>query len=151
MKVRKEASKNGGYHITVEVGGRVWNSYWSAPGESVDHAGLEYLTDRYPIITTKKRAEEFKRQYKNLWIEVSPYQLELMQHCIGLNYSKRPYRNRFFTWENDEDWSLLVNKGLANKGTEHPNNDGHVYFWLTKQGVEYVLGKSVSDNVYKEL
>ncbi|AUM96114.1 TPA: hypothetical protein LA742_004177 [Clostridium botulinum] len=75
MKVRKEASKNGGYNITVEVGGRVWNSYWSAPGKSVDHAGIEYLSDRYPIITTKKRAEEFKRQYKQLWMEVIEYQV----------------------------------------------------------------------------
>ena len=68
MKVSKKFS-NGGYHITVEIGGKEYSSYWSAPGDSIDHAGLQYITDRYPIIKTEKRAVEFKRLYKNLWLE----------------------------------------------------------------------------------
>ena len=67
MKVSKEPGKSSGFNISDEIGGRVWSSYWSAPGESIDHAGLRYLSDRYPIIKTEKRAAEFKKQYKGLW------------------------------------------------------------------------------------
>jgi hypothetical protein len=150
IKVSKSLS-NGGYHITVEIGGREWSSYWSAPGDSIDHAGLRYITDRYPIIRTEKRASEFKRQYKNLWIEVTPYQLELMQHSIGLGRAKKPYRNYFFTQADDKNWNELVIKELVIKGTNHPNNDEYIYFYLTKLGVEFSIGKKVTDNEYKEL
>jgi len=151
MKVRKEVSPNGGCYILVGIGSREWSSYWSAPSESIDHAGLSYITDRYPIIRTDKRAVEFKRQYKNLWIKVTPYQLELMQHSIGLGHAKKPYRNYFFTQENDEDWNSLVTKELAIKGTKHPNNDEYIYFYLTKLGVEFSTGKNVTDDYYKKL
>lgn len=151
MKVSKELSKNGGYYIFVEIGDKRYSSYWSAPSESVDHAGLKYLTDRYPVISTGKRATEFKRQYKNLWIKVTNEQLELMKHTLGLNYKDKPYRNRFFTQEDDKDWDELVEKGLAIKGTNHPNNDEFVYFWCSKEGAEFVTGKKISDERYKEL
>lgn len=68
MKVSKESGKHSGYFIYVEVGGKIWSSYFEAPSESVDHAGLKYLKERFPIITTEKRAIEFKEQYKKLWI-----------------------------------------------------------------------------------
>jgi hypothetical protein len=152
LKVRKESGKYSGYNVIVEIGNKSWSSYFSAPSESVDHAGLKYLTDRYPIITTEKRAEEFKRLYKNLWIDITEYQLDLMKHSLGISYKKKkPYRNYFFTQENDKDWNELVEKGLAMKGTKHPNNDEFIYFWCSKQGVEFVLGKSVSEKLYKEL
>ena len=81
MKVSKRFS-NGGYYIKVEVGSKVSTSYWSAPGESIDHAGLQYITDRYPMIRTEKRAAEFKRLYKNLWIESkqSKYLVVTLRH-----------------------------------------------------------------------
>ena len=68
MELTKKFS-NGGYNITVKVGDREYSSYWSAPGETIDHAGLKYISDRYPMIRTEKRAAEFKRLYKELWIE----------------------------------------------------------------------------------
>lgn len=103
------------------------------------------------MINSKLKAETFSRLYKNLWIEITPYQLELMQHCIGIVGKKKPYRNYFFTQETDENWNELVEKGLAEKGTKHPNNDEYIYFWLSRQGVEFVLGKSVSSKIYDEL
>lgn len=68
MKVSKESGKHSGYYVCVEIGGRVWKSFFEAPSESVDHAGLKYLQDRFPIVTTEKRATEFKKQYKKLWV-----------------------------------------------------------------------------------
>jgi hypothetical protein len=74
-----------------------------------------------------------------------------MQHCVGIGRKKKPYRNYFCTQETDKNWNELVEKGLARKGTKHSNDDEFIYFWLSKQGVEFVLGKSVSDKVYYEL
>jgi len=102
------------------------------------------------MITTEIKRKQFFALYNNLWIEITDYQKELMQHCIGLGRSKKPYRNYFFTQEDDKDWNELVEKRLAIKGTKHPNGDEFIYFWLTKQGVEFVLEKSISDKVYKD-
>jgi hypothetical protein len=151
MKLEKRSGKYSGYCIDLIIGGRKYESYWDSPPTSVDHVGLEYANGRYPVIATKKRLREFKDLYKNLWIEVTEYQFKLMQHCIGISKNKRPYRNFFFTQENDTNWNQLAEKGLAIKGIEHPNNDEYIYFWLSKQGVEFVLKKSISDEVYKKL
>lgn len=151
LKVSKEPSKNSGYYIFVEIANTRYSSYWSAPSESVDHAGLSYFTDRYPIINTEKRAAEFKRQYKNLWVEVSEKQLGLMNDALGLSRSKKPYRNRFQTHENDLDWNDLVSKGLAIKSKNDSNENGFTWFWCSKQGVEFITGKKISEEGYKEL
>lgn len=67
MKVSKEHGKHEGWFVCVEVGRNTWSSYFSAPSKNIDHAGLKYLQERFPIITTEKRAIEFKKQYKKLW------------------------------------------------------------------------------------
>jgi hypothetical protein len=155
LKVVKE-QKGSGYIITVLIGNHGQNSYWTSPpmyGKDNHHYNfeVEYLRGRYSIINTKNRAEQFSSLYKNLWVEVTPYQSRLIHHCVGIDRNKKPYRNYFFTQETDKDWNELVEKGLAIKGTKHPNNDEFIYFYLSKQGLEFVLGKSVSDKVYKEL
>ncbi|EKX78831.1 hypothetical protein CFSAN001628_016994, partial [Clostridium botulinum CFSAN001628] len=61
-----------------------------------------------------------------------------------------PYRNRYETQSKDEDWNNLVKKGLA-KMSDNIADNGLTWFWLTQQGVEYVLGKSVSQKVYERL
>lgn len=152
MKLSIEAEHRGsGKIIWLDIGKRSNKSFFSNPSESIDHADLEYIKDRFPLITTNAKADIFKRLYKNLFIKVSEDQLEEMQHAIGLNYKKKPYRNRFFCSENDKNWNELVEKGLAMKGTKRPNNDDNCYFWLTHQGVEFVLNRSVSNKVYDEL
>ncbi len=150
MRLEKVENRNKGYDIYLIIANREYRSHWTSPPESVDHVGLGYLQDRYPKINTTARMKEFKELYKNLWIEVTPYQLDLMKHCIGLDYKKIPYRNYFCTSPDDKDWNELVGKGLAIKSSKEPNN-GCINFWLSKQGVEYALGKSVSDKVYKEM
>lgn len=156
MKLSK-MKKDGGYTITVIIASREHESYWTSPqiygvdkNNSYDFP-LEYIRERYPIINTKERAATFSRLYKNLWIEVTEEQLSEMQHCIGVSLGKKPYRNRFFTAETDKDWNDLVEKGLAIKGEQHPNDDENIYFWLSQQGVEYVLCKSISDKFYNDL
>jgi hypothetical protein len=154
MKVIKD-KKDRGYIITVVIGSHGQNSYWTSPpiyGVDNHHYNFEkeYLIGRYPMINTKVKADIFSRLYKNLWIETSECQKDFMKHCIGLDYKKKPYRNRYETVNTDKDWNELVEKGLAEKSNNIAEN-GCVWFWLTHQGVEYILGKSVSQKVYEEL
>lgn len=92
-----------------------------------------------------------KLQFKegNVLYEVSEEQKRKMRHALGLDHSKKAYRNRFQTSKDDLDWNDLLDKGLAAKG--EVGEYGLVWFWLTKQGVEFVLGKNISDKQYKEL
>ena len=85
----------------------------------------------------------------NKRIKLSERQLREMKHCIGLDYKKKPYRNRFYCQGDDEKWNDLVNKGLASKGSE--NKERHCCFWLTKRGVAYIIGKSLSSEKYEDL
>lgn len=91
-----------------------------------------------------KYLKVFKKQ-----IEVSEKQIDEMKHALGLNYSKKPYRNRFYCQGDDENWNDLVNKGLANKSSE--NEEKHCCFWLTKLGVAFMLGRSIDIEKYKDL
>jgi hypothetical protein len=152
MRVWKEPNRQGGFYVCTKIGKRENRSFFSAPSNDIDHADLGYISNRFPIVNTEKRAEDFKRLYKNSWIKVSKYQKELMEHCIGISWKKKkPYRNYFFTNFMDKDWNELVKKGLADKSMESPNNDGNIYFWLTRQGVEYLLDRSITEKYYKEL
>lgn len=156
MKLFKEKVKGKGYMITVKIGKRENSSYWTSPPiYCIDNHSFnfekEYLIGRYPLINTKKKAKQFSSLYKNLWIEVTDHQRTLMEHCIGVGKRAKPYRNYYMTNHDDKDWDYLIKKGLAEKSKEEPNSYGCIYFWLTKQGVEFILNKSVSYKVYEEL
>jgi hypothetical protein len=74
MKVWKEkpsgAPKNDlGWDIVIQIGSSIHRSYFSNPAKSIDHVDLEYIRGRYPIVNTHKRAETFKRLYKQLFNE----------------------------------------------------------------------------------
>ena len=70
MKIELKNGKNGnGVYIILTIGKRKNTSFWSAPPSSIDHVGLNYLSDRYPLITTEKRMKKFKELYKELKID----------------------------------------------------------------------------------
>lgn len=147
MKVVKE-QKGSGYEITVFIATRGQSSYWTSPPIEILNFDREYLMGRYPMINSKIKSEAFNRLYKNLWIEVSEEQLRLMKHMIGLNYHKKPYRNYGFFYNEIEELEQLISNGLIYKKAVE---DKGVVYHLTKQGVEFVLGKSISDYVYNKL
>lgn len=151
MKLTKNKNKDNGYDIILTIANREYSSYWSEAPKSIDNVDLSYLQDKYPQINTLAKMNEFKSLYKNLWINVSEEQLKIMTHCLGLNYKNKPYRNYYSTHHEDKDWNDLIKKGLAIKSRNNPNRFGCTYFWLTKQGVEYVLGKSVRKKFYDDL
>lgn len=151
MKLEKVKNRNSGYDIYLTIGGDEHSSYWSAPPTSIDHVDINYLKNRYPKINTILKMETFKELYKNLWIDITEEQLRQMKHSLGLDYEKKPYRNYSFLNHKDKEWNDLVVKGLAAKSRKEPNEWGSIYFWLTKQGVEYIVEKSISDKAYKKL
>lgn len=149
MKLRKKENSNGGYNIYCTIGNREIGSWWSGPMSNIDHAGQMYLQGRYPFITTKKRAIEFKRLYKLLWIEITEKQRKEMSNSLGLLHSNKPYRNRFYTDREDKSWNDLVEKGLAEKGSG--GGGDNCFYHLTKEGVEYILGRNIKQSTYDDL
>lgn len=72
-------------------------------------------------------------------IVVNKQQLSLMRHALGLQYEKKPYRNRFMTPKDGEDgqhWEDLVSKGLAGK-RKYPLSKDTMY-WVTEAGAEFL-------------
>lgn len=67
MKIRKIKHWNRGYDIVIKVGNRQYCSWWSSPPKENLICHLEYLRNRYLIITTEKRVQEFKRLWVEMW------------------------------------------------------------------------------------
>ena len=110
----------------------------------------EIIENRSNRKSARNFAEKIIKQDLMKDIKVSEKQFKEMRNSLGLNHNKTPYRNRFHTEKNNIDWNDLVNKKLAIKINEDFNSD-NCYFCLTKFGAEYVYGKSISDDKYKEL
>lgn len=69
MKLRKIKNNEGGggYFIYVKVGEREFKSWWQAPPKDEQSFDYSYLRERYPIITTPKRAEQFSELWTEMW------------------------------------------------------------------------------------
>jgi len=81
-------------------------------------------------------------------ITITGKQKEEMLHCIGLNYGKHPYRNKFYTQCTDKNWLDLEAKGLA-KHTAGWEKDMW-YFYLTKEGFAF-LGINITNKRWEDL
>lgn len=67
MRLFKIQGKENGYNISLIIGNKEYISYWSSPPKNIDHVGIDYLSNRYSKITTKKRLNKFKALYRKLW------------------------------------------------------------------------------------
>lgn len=76
-------------------------------------------------------------------------QYRQMQHALGLNYKKKPYRNRFYCDRKNPVWADLVDKGLATASTGW--EEGKAYFWLTYEAAKLVFAKPMSKKYFEEL
>lgn len=86
----------------------------------------------------------------NRTLNLSHEQIHDMRHALGLDYENKPYRNRFYCNSDDKKWNDIVSKKLAFKDS-NVDGDGHCSFWLSYEGIAYILGKSISIEKYKEL
>lgn len=89
--------------------------------------------------------------------ELTEKEINVMKHCIGLNYKKpykrhgrefyKPYRNRYATYVYNEIWNGLVGKGLA-KHME-VNEKQQTMFYLTGNGID-ALSNAIGVYIYDE-
>lgn len=74
---------------------------------------------------------------------MTPLQIELARHALGLPNSKRTsYRNHFVTGEGGDDhaaWSMMVNEGDALRRKGSVLTGGDDLFLLTHKGAEKAL------------
>ena len=80
MKVWKVPNRMKGWDIACQVGDRIYWSWWTSPPEGRLIADQCYLKERYPIITTEKRAKQFKELYKKMWPDK-----EMIDRCDRAN------------------------------------------------------------------
>lgn len=72
---------------------------------------------------------------------MTPYQIDLARHALGLSRSKISYRNYFVTGEyaqDYKDWMGMVEAGNA-KMNKSPLSPKDVCFWLTPEGAKKAL------------
>ena len=66
MKVFKRKAALSGFNITCVISERYYTTWFQNPPKSFDHVDIEYLKNRFPCITTERRANKFKELYKRL-------------------------------------------------------------------------------------
>ncbi len=69
-----------------------------------------------------------------------------MKHMLGLDYKKKPYRNYGYFHSIQSDLEDLKKKNLAY--SHEASNGRDIVYHLTKEGVEFVLGREITDEEY---
>jgi hypothetical protein len=82
-------------------------------------------------------------------LNVSEEQLKEMKHALGLDYKKRPYRNRYYCSIHNTNWNDLVEKNYAKKLQGWDSDSA--YYKLTYEATKAVYGKRMSKKLYDEL
>ena len=80
-------------------------------------------------------------------------EIDLIKHAIGLDEIKKirygkynAYRNYFYTYIPDNNWEVLIQKGLADSRTE---TNGYITYFITKECFE-MLSKIFMAKIYRE-
>jgi len=71
-------------------------------------------------------------------MEITKKQRKEMEHALGLNYQKTPYRNKFCTYSPDKSWEDLMDKGIANVSITHSGERTYYFYYVTKKGIEFL-------------
>lgn len=82
-------------------------------------------------------------------VELTKEQKDMMEHALGLNYKKKPYRNRYYTNSDNPHWLSLVSRGLAEQGGGW--NEGMCYFRVTFDGAKAIFTKPMSRKYFDDL
>lgn len=92
-------------------------------------------------------------KYLKLWTKsLDLDQTRLANHMLGLNKIKKnrlPYRNYFYSSSSVEPLEELVEVGLATKCKGW--QEGHIYYFLTKECIEIILKKEISEEEFVEI
>lgn len=82
-------------------------------------------------------------------VEITDEQRRIMEHALGLDYKKKPYRNRFYTRSDDPHWLALVSNGLAEQGGGWEKD--RCYFRVTFDGAKAIFTKPMSKKYFDDL
>lgn len=85
----------------------------------------------------------------NQTVEITKEQRSVMEHALGLNYKKKPYRNRYYTSSDNLQWLSLVSSGLAEQGGGW--SEGMCYFRVTFAGAKAIFTKPMSRKYFDDL
>lgn len=131
MKVWKVPHRMKGWDIACQVGGKVYWSWWTSPPEGRLIADQTYLEDRYPIITTEKRAKQFKELYKKMWPDK-----EMIDRCDRANQMIQLIARtdrKFFNTEGNIASMYISDKNkcvyIDNYTKKHISIDKETYEW----------------------
>lgn len=80
-------------------------------------------------------------------IQLTEEQIKDMQHCLGLDYVKKPYRNYVCYYESVSYWDDLVKKGVATLNIREQEGliGKYYYYHLTELGIKIII--KINDNL----
>ncbi len=71
-------------------------------------------------------------------IEIDEQQRKNMLHALGLDHKDKAFRNYYCCSEDHARWNNLVDKGLAIKRKSPLLSKGDCYFFVTKEGADFL-------------
>jgi hypothetical protein len=81
--------------------------------------------------------------------DLTPTQIGKMRHALGLDYSRKPYRNYYYCSAPNDEWEDLVQKGFATK--QEGMREGSVYYFVTYPALKLLYRKNVTEKYFNEL
>lgn len=73
-------------------------------------------------------------------MKITKLQKENMEHALGLDYKKKPFRNYYCEYSPNKSWDELVDKGLATVRViydEH-NYRHYYYYHVSEKGAKFL-------------
>jgi hypothetical protein len=76
-------------------------------------------------------------------------QIGMMRHALGLDYSRKPYRNYYYCSTPNDEWEDLVQRSFATK--QEGMREGSVYYFVTYPALKLLYRKNVTRKYFNEL
>lgn len=67
---------------------------------------------------------------------ITKNQKRMMEHALGLNYEKAPFRNKYCTYSVDSEWEELKELGLAGCHITISGKTTYYFYYVTEKGQE---------------
>ena len=90
------------------------------------------IEDGNQKILFKKKKKETKGP------KITESQKRKMEHTLGLDYRKKPFRNRYVTdfgFKNNDELIELVDMGLMGRNKFHEQG---YFYWVTEEGAKFL-------------
>ena len=78
-------------------------------------------------------------------IQITKKERRALEHALGLDYKKKPYRNYVCFYEEEILWEILRKKGLAFRNIIKDPNKIYYYYYVTEEGAKLLGVKLPKD------